>query len=154
MTALPQPIPADEVAAIMDDQRRADIRIVAEAHIAPMPFTRPMCHCGTARATMSIRSDAARYRAAACDACGEEAIAVLAPRGDVIVERYRKTGDDYPRPMGVLMAEGLLDEEDEPELCRHCNTVLTDENTHPRLGCCVDCREIAYDEYMRYGRAD
>jgi transcription initiation factor IIE alpha subunit len=46
------------------------------------------------------------------------------------------------------------DEQDELFVCPNCRKPSDEAMLHPRLGVCIECVEVAYDDYLRYGRDD
>lgn len=102
MSALPQPMTADEVARLMNEQFAHEARVVAEDG--------PICYECLNPATMFIVCAEARFRAPRCDRHGVEVVGYFKSEGYAVeLTRYRQAHEksaDFPRPMGVLIAEG------------------------------------------------
>jgi hypothetical protein len=166
MSALPVPMDEASILREFDDH---ESRVVAEHRRMPCDVA-----CG-ARATLYVRVLDKKVHSHLCDEHGAQAIAAYHAAGlnveaQLLNERVfsinahrdqkKEQVERLLEKLGTPLTDGGEDfpvyahEEAELERCRHCNAALTDENTHPRLGCCVECQEIAYAEYKRYGRDD
>jgi hypothetical protein len=145
MTALP--IQMSE-ADILREHEASESRVVAESRRMPCDTA-----CG-ASATLYVRVLDKKVHSHLCNEHGAQAIAayhaaglnveaqLLADRAFAINGRRGQKKEQVERFLEKL-GKPVTDEAPEP-----------DDNTLPRLGCCVDCQETAYAEYKRYGRDD